>query len=271
MKRFAAVIIISYFVATISQANLILSTTTTETLGGFEMRNGDLVSYDPVTNRSTLFFSESLFRADEDIDAVSILGNGNIILSTTNNAILGGLSFKGGDLVEYNPLTNIASLFFNGSLLGNNKNIDAAYVRGNGNIILSTTSTVSLGGVSFHKDDLAEYNPTTMTASMFFDGSSYFDNSDENIDAAYIFDNGNLLLSTSNNATLGGLNFRSGDIVEFNPLTNTASIYFNQDLMNCYEENIDAVFMLNASVPEPATGVLLVIGALMFARKRTSN
>jgi len=76
-----------------------------------------------------LFFDENLFGSDEDIDAVHILESGNIILSTEGSATLGGLSFADGDLIEYNPITDTATLYFDESLFGNNANIDGVYVK----------------------------------------------------------------------------------------------------------------------------------------------
>ncbi len=187
-----------------------------------------------------------------------------IILSTASDAILGGLSFADGDLVEYNPATDIATLFFSEALFSGNEDIDAVHIFDNGNIILSSLDSASLGGLSFTDGDLIEYNPTTDTATLYFD-VSLFDGS-EDIDAAHILDNGNIILSTVGAATLGGLTFANGDLAEYNPTTYTATLYFNESLFS-NNANIDAVHVAT-SMPEPATVALLGLGSLVLIRRR---
>ena len=85
-----------------------------------------------------------MFSASEEIDAVHVLDNGNIILSTVGAATLGGLSFSDGDLVEYNPTTDIATLYFDEGLFGNNADVDAVYVA-----TLPEPATVILLGLGF--------------------------------------------------------------------------------------------------------------------------
>jgi len=251
-------------------ATIILSTDSSETLGGLSFRAGDLANYDPTTNTATLFFSEELFGGNEDIDALHILDNGNIILSTSSGALLGGLSFGDGDLVEYNPLTDVADLYFSEALFGSDENIDAVHILDNGNIILSTADGAMLGGLSFTSGDLIEYNPATDIAALFFDGA-LFDGS-ENIDAVHIHDNGNIVLSTAGAATLGGLTFQNGDLIEYNPTTDIATLYFNENLFSS-NANIDAVYV--TSTPEPATMAMFGFGGLILIcqrrRKRHSS
>ncbi|MHC4417957.1 MAG: PEP-CTERM sorting domain-containing protein, partial [Planctomycetota bacterium] len=171
------------------------------------------------------------------------------------------------DLVEYNLLTDTATLYLDDALFSGPPNIDAVYVNGSGNIILSTGGNATLGGLSFGKDDLIEYNPGTDTATLYFDGSLFSGNAD--IDAAHILStNGNLVLSTAGNATLGGLSFGAGDLVEYNSGTDTATLYFDASNFSS-AANIDAAF---ADTPEPATMILLGFGwlPLIFRRRRRS-
>ena len=123
-----AVLILCAAVARPVNASIILSTNATETLGGLSFYDGDIAEYDPATDTATLFFDESLFSADEDIDAVHILESGSIVLSTCGAATLGGLSFADGDLIEYNPTTYSATLYFAEDLFSSNANIDAVHM-----------------------------------------------------------------------------------------------------------------------------------------------
>jgi len=188
---------------------------------------------------------------------------GNIILSVDNTETLGGLSFGKGDLVEYNPITDTATLYLDGSLFSGPSDIDAVHVLGNGNIVLSTVANATLGGLSFGKGDLIEYNPTTDTATLFFDGS-LFSSTNEDVDAAHILGSGNIVLSTIGGATLGGLSFGAGDLVEYNPTTDTSTLYFDENLFSS-SANIDGSY--STPMPEPATVLLLGLGGLVLIRK----
>jgi hypothetical protein len=262
---FAAALLSILFASPVGATTIILSTDATETLGGLTFTDGALAEYDPATDTATLYFDENLFSGNENIDAVYVLSNGNIILSTDGSATLGGLSFDAGDLVEYNPTTNTATLFFDeGLFVGGNENIDAVHILDSGNIILSSSDSATLGGLTFGGGDLIEYNPIIDTATLFFDGSLF--GASENIDAAHVLGNGNIILSTEGSAILGGLSFADGDLVEYNPTTNVATLYFNEGLFS-NNADIDAVYV--KTIPEPATVALLGLGCLILVgRKR---
>lgn len=250
-------------VTSTARADIVLSTTETETLGGVEMRDGDLVNYNFDTDTGTIVFNEDLFSHNEDVDALHILDNGNFVISTKNGATLGGLTFEDGDLVEYNASTGTASLFFDEDLFSGNEDIDALSILANGNLVLSTTGSATLGGLSFGRDDLIAYDPVAGTASLYFNGNA-FTSYCEDIDAVHVLASGNILLSTITGATLGGLTFEDGDVVEYNPQTHTATIFFDEDLLQCNTEDVDAVY-----VPEPCTIALLGMGGIgLIARKR---
>ena len=265
MVLFAAAVLSMVF-ASPANATIILSTDATETLGGLTFNNGDLAEYNPTTDTATLYFDGTLFGSSENINAAHILANGNIILSVDKDGTtLGGLTFGNGDLIEYNPTTDVGTLYFDESLfVGGNEDIDAVHILDNGNTILSTIDGATLGGLTFGSGDLAEYNPTTDVATLFFDGS-LFDGA-ENIDAAHILDNGNIILSTEGAATLDGLTFANGDLAEYNPTTDVATLYFSETLFSS-NANVDAVYV--TTVPEPATIALLGLGCLVLIdRKR---
>ncbi len=264
---FAVVLLSIVFASPVSATTIILSTNTGQTLGGLSFGNDALAEYNPTTDVATLFLDGSLLTGTgTNIDSVHILDSGNIILSTTGTATLGGLSFGKKDLIEYNPTTDTSTLYFDGALFSGNSDIDAAYINGSANIILSTTGNTTLGGLSFGNDDLIEYNPTTDTATLFLDGNLLTGNG-TNIDAAHILSSGNIILSTAGAATLGGLSFANGDLAEYNPTTDLATLYFNESLF-AGNANVDAVYV--TTLPEPATIALLGLGCVVLigGRKR---
>ena len=267
VKRIRALLLfimcICIFVTADAFGNIIISSSGSEIIGGLHFRDGDLVEYDEVTNTASLLFSETLFLNDEDIDAVTMLANGNIVFSTEEEETLAGLRFNDGDLIEYNPTTNMVSLFFSEGLFSYDTDIDAAHVLDNGNIVLSTQSDAKLGGLRFNDGDLVEYNPTTNFTRLLF-SEGYF-SEDEDIDAVSILPSGNILLSTKGVAQIGDLGFRYNDFVEFNPLTGETTTFLSGGNFSFGDKSLDAAAYV---VPEPTTLLLFGLGSLVFLRKR---
>lgn len=261
---FAVALLSILFPTPLKASTIILSTDMSETLGGLSFASRDLAEYDPLTDSSTLYFDGALFSDWPNIDAVHVLDNGNIILSTKTGATLGGLAFGDGDLIKYNPTTDTSTLYFDESLfVGGNEDITSVHIFDNGNIILSTTDSAELGGLNFTNGELIEYNPNLDVATLFFDNNLFSDS--EDIDAIHILDNGNIILSTVGSATLGGLSFADGDLVEYNPTTDIATLYLDEGLFG-NNADVDAVYV--TTLPEPATIALLGLGFLVLIKNR---
>jgi hypothetical protein len=196
------------------------STDVTQGFGGIaNIKNGDLVHWDGVS--ATLLFSELIGfgGANNNIDGFSILPNGNWLLSTDLDAILGGLSFQNGDIVEYDPVADVATLYegldeatiFTGAP-NSNPDIDALHARPDGTVIFSIRSEgigrvgnpgPSYGFADAPRTDLFEIDPATREGALFLDGAGIFDGLARNLDAVALppgqptqiiesFDDGNL-------------------------------------------------------------------------------
>jgi len=188
----------------------------------------DLARYIPANDTATLYLDGSAIGQTIDIDALHVLQNGHLVLSTTNAATLGGLGFADGDLVDYDPATDTATLYFAESAFSADEDIVSVYIMNNGNILLSTATDATLGGLDFQDTDLVEYDPAGDTATLYLDGSTTTLTID--IAAVHVLDNGRIVLATNADASLGGLNFKDGDLVEYDPATDTATLYFNENL-----------------------------------------
>ena len=176
------------------------STDVTQGFGGIaNIKNGDLVLWDGAT--ATLLFSElvGFGGPTNNIDAFSILPNGNWLLSTDLNATLGGLFFQNGDIVEYDPVADVATLYegldeatiFTGAP-NSNPDIDALHARPDGTVIFSIRSDgigkvgnvgPTYGFPDVPRTDLFEIDPATLEGALSLEGHGLFDGIARNLDA----------------------------------------------------------------------------------------
>ena len=123
-----------------------------------------------------------------NIDAMSILADGRLLLSTSGNVSLSGLTAADEDLLAFTPTilgtvtSGTWSLYFDGSDVGlSSTNINAVDIASNGDIYLSVSDAVSLAGISIGKEDVFVCVPGSLGAkticsyqpTLFFDGSLY--------------------------------------------------------------------------------------------------
>ncbi len=267
-----ALFVLFPFAPSLADGDIMLSTYLGTKLGGeVFIGGGDVVGYDMDTRTAEVLLDHGAFEGDwwmpRNVDAFHMMADGDFVLSTTFDQVLGGLSFKASDLVRYNPATGTASLLFDGRLLGRHANVDAVYVRDSGEILLSTSSSASLAGLSFRSGDVIAYDPVAGTASRVFDQDWFCRN--ENIDALHVLDDGDLVISTFTGGRLFGLDYSCGDLVRVDLAARTAEIFIDDDIYeSCLFVNTDA-FSMTPAIPEPATLTLLILGgAAGLVRRR---
>ncbi len=206
------------------------SSTTGATIGGLTFENNDLIIYDPISDTAVSFFDNSaLGYSVDDPNAVHLLPNGQVILSANGNSTIGSnnLAFQPNDLVKFDPITNLAEIFFNGDDYPETTgaNIDAVYVLDNGDIVFSTAADVGTG-IGWSDSDLVLFNGSTFSIYLNAEDSDVFGAGAANVDALYIkvdptdatavidtFD-----LSSDNEGTLisdDNVVFGRDDVVEF--------------------------------------------------------
>jgi unsaturated chondroitin disaccharide hydrolase len=128
--------------------------------------------------------------AGEGIDALAILPDGRIVISTVGKVSVPGVTAGGEDLLLFTPdegglglrTSGTWSLLFDGSDVGlstKSENIDALAVLPDGRLIISTTGNFSVPRAKGSGEDLLAFTPapgglgpnTVGTWSLWFDGS----------------------------------------------------------------------------------------------------
>jgi len=173
------------------------------TLGSLAIDPWDIVRFDATslgTNTAgtfSLYFDGNDVGLDdttnEVIDALDILSDGRVLISTKGDFSVPGLTGKDEDLLVFTPTmlgettSGSWAIYFDGSIaalgLGNTaEDIDALEIAANGSIYLSTADAFAVTGVSGEDEDVFVCTPTytgtavtscTYSSTLFFDGSAY--------------------------------------------------------------------------------------------------
>ncbi len=107
----------------------------------------------------------------EDIDAVSIDRNGDILISTNGSFNVNGISGNDEDILAFSPnslggnTSGTFSLYLDGSDVGLNnssEDVKGVSVLGNGDVILSTPGAYAAGGLNGSGGDLISFDPTSL-------------------------------------------------------------------------------------------------------------
>ena len=250
--------------------NIIMSTTNNSTIGGQAIDQDEAVEYDAIADTGTLFLDDATYDTNANTDAIHMLYYGNLVISTTGNEAIGGNAFLDGDLVEVSPtgtpgVYEYVGIYFAESNFTANEDIDAVYVRDNGNIIISTDANATLpscggGNLNFGDDDLIEWDIGSNCATLIINFSpllsACFDsggggNTDEDIWGVHYLDDDEdmVLISLRNDCTLDGQNFEDGDIILYDPSTGTASTYLDESNFASGNEDINALSLALTVTP----------------------
>jgi hypothetical protein len=181
----------------------LFSTTTSVILDGVIYTPGDVVLFDGAGY--SVFFDETLITAAaRNIDALTVLPNGNLLLSTSLSSEIFGFSFLNGDIVEVDPVGMTASLYMGldeATLFsGANQDIDGLhYDPATGRLLVSvrTSGGGTISGLAY-SDSAAhvfEIDPSGVAAtSLFLDGTELYDGSTRQLDSIFIPEPGTQLM-----------------------------------------------------------------------------
>ena len=115
-----------------------------------------------------------------------------IFLTTDATETIGGTSIRDGDIARYDTIADTATVVFSEDLFSANETIDAFQVIANGNFLLSTDTSATLGGLSFDAGDIVSYNPFQRYGDAWSSSAALFSGT-EDVDAFHQFSDGTLL------------------------------------------------------------------------------
>jgi hypothetical protein len=223
---------------TVPTVTLYFSLGSSATLNRVSVANEDIVAFNG-TNFSQYFDGSDVGIGSFTLDAFSIINATEILMSFTNSGSIPGISgtVDDSDIVKFTATTlgtstaGTFALYFDGSDVGlssDSEDVDAVEVLDNGNLLISTTGSVSVTGVSSGADeDILQFTPTSLgsnttgTWTLYFDGSDVglADSGDEDVDAVALDASGKIYLSTTGNFSVTGSSGADEDVFVFNPST----------------------------------------------------
>ena len=176
-----------------------------------------------------------------------------------NTTQIGGLAtFENHDLINFNPLTDAGTLFYDNSANGDVlDDTDALHLFTNGHVALSTAGSSSIGAgggsLAFEPEDIVVWDPILDSTTMLFDGSAIFDgtiDTNHNIDAVYVRSDGRIVFSVAGTASITWagpttLTFNQGDIVEYDPSDGSATLLVDASDANIFnsEAQVDGLYV----------------------------
>jgi hypothetical protein len=180
---------------------ILMSFSTNVTVNGITATPQDILRFDATSLGSTTTGTFSMYfdgsdagfddTTNEKIDSLTLLPDGQLLISTTGNpSVPGATTARDEDVLAFTPtllgdVTNGTwSMYFDGSDVGlsetSGEDIDALDVVGN-NIYLSTQDVFSVNGIAGEDDDVFVCTATSIgdvtvcnySSSLFFDGSTW--------------------------------------------------------------------------------------------------
>ncbi|NRA33237.1 MAG: hypothetical protein HRU17_07840 [Polyangiaceae bacterium] len=234
------------YVSSIDEFGALVADTFTESEIGLFSFNEDLDPGSKVVAES-LAFAESNFGNAENINAISVLGSGNIVLGVTGASSIGGVNYGDGELIQWDPASETASVFFDAESVIDcaglfcNSEFDALHVFADGTFVFSTPDDFDVIAEpvtqSFGPGDLVLYDPNDESFTLKIPTD---DLDEANIDGVTVHPlRLTWLLSFTSDTTVGGVSVADGDILElgWGPADNTAN-HTNTKLF--FEAAVDA-------------------------------
>jgi Tol biopolymer transport system component len=158
----------------------------------------------------------------ENIDALDVLPDGHLLISTTGNPSVTGVSGKDEDILAFTPTTLGATtsgswaMYFHGSNVGladaSSEDTDVVEVAADGKVYLSTSGSFTVTGASGAGEDIFVCTPGSLgnvtacsySPTLYFDGSTW-GLAGNNLDAFNLPTNGSFPTDTPTNTPISTL------------------------------------------------------------------
>ena len=248
-----------------STSSYYLSLAANQTVGGVSSADEDILYFDG-SAWSQFFDGSDVGVGGSDLVAFHLLDPDSILMSFSTALTLNGLSVNPQDVVRFDASSlgsttaGTFSMYLDGSDVGLDASaeaIDALDVLGDGRVLISTSGSPSVSGVTKPRDeDLLAFTPVTLgdvtsgSWAMYFDGSDVGlgEVSTEDVDALDVDAGGALYLSTRGAFDVGTLTGGGEDVFVCNPssLGDTSACsyagtpFFDGSLWGLAGKNVDA-------------------------------
>jgi hypothetical protein len=187
-------------------------------------------------------------------------GGDQLYLSSNTNGTAGGVAFADEDILQLNRVTNVWSMYFDGSDVGITSEVDAFALLPDGTILLSLDADVTVAGFGTVDDsDVIRFTPTSLGSTTAGTFTWYFDGSDvglttsaEDVDAIDFAPDGRLIISTLGSFGVSGVSGNDEDLLAFTATSlgaatsGTWSLYFDGSdvgLNNATSEQINEIWI----------------------------
>jgi hypothetical protein len=166
------------------------------TLNGLNVTPQDVVRFDATSLGSVTAGTFSMYlngidvgldTTNENIDSVSLLSDGRVLISTTGGSSVPGIAGQDEDVLAFTPISlgdltsGVWAMYFDGSDVGladvSGEDVDALDIDPNGNIYLSTLGDFGVPGVTGADEDVFICAPISIgdATSCNFSSTLYFD------------------------------------------------------------------------------------------------
>jgi uncharacterized protein YjiK len=204
------------------------------TVGGVTAANEDVLLWDG-TGFSVAFDGSDVGIGSLQIDAFGWLDADTLLLSFDADKAVPGIPgiVDDSDIVRFDATSlgaNTAgsfSLYFDGSDVGltaKGHDVDTVELLSDGRILLSTTASVTVGGVTARDEDLLAFTPSSLGDNTAGSFSLYFDGSDvglgetgQDVDGVAVDASGRIYLSARAAFAVPGVSGQPADVFVFTP------------------------------------------------------
>ena len=250
------------------------------TVAGVSFADEDIVRFNG-QNWSLYFDGSDVGVGSSDLFGFSIVDSDTILMAFTTTLAVNGLNITPQDVVQFDATSlgsvtaGTFSMYLNGADVGldtANESLDSVTLLSDGRVLLSTTGSASVPGVTGADEDVLAFIPTTLgdvssgSWAMYFDGSDVglADSSAEDIDALDVDFNGKIYLSTLGDFAVNGVAGADEDVFICEPVSlggvtacnYLPALYFDGSLWGLSANDVDGFAYLTVGPVPTATSTL---------------